>query len=78
MIVKYNNKLYPGEFKTIDRTFETINDMEPTINRKFRWSSKNVHQYPICDIVQKMNRPVPCDSRGSRYIFPDFNTLNFN
>lgn len=68
--MKYENEMYPGEILEIDDKTVKVNAMEPTGNGKFKWPTKeDIHDYPLCDIVRKIEPPVPCDSRGSRYNF---------
>lgn len=64
--------MYPGEVLAIDPETVRVNAMEPTGNGKIKWPTKeDILDYPTSDIVKKIHPPVPCDNRGSRFVFPN-------
>ncbi|GBL72854.1 hypothetical protein AVEN_128052-1 [Araneus ventricosus] len=61
IIVKYENEIYSQVILEIDGKSVKATVMEPTGNGKFKWPMKeDIHDYPIRDIVKKIEPPVPC------------------
>ena len=64
--------MYPEEILEINEN--RVNAVEPTGNGKFKWPIKeDIHNYTICDIVKKIQPPVPYNNRGSRFVFHEQN-----
>lgn len=81
VLFEYEGETYPGEIIRINKEDLdlTINAMEslPKDSKLFKWPKlKDVHNYPLRDIIKKIKSPISLDKRGLKYTFPD--SISFN
>ena len=71
MLVRYDDKLDPSEVSRILSMEVEINSMAYTgIPGRFKWPRHlDIHLYPIEDIVRKLTKFDPCDSRAVNFCF---------
>ena len=71
VLVGYDDKLYLGEVSRIlSRKVEIMAHIG--ILGRFKWPRHlDIYLYPIEDIVRKLTKPEPCDSRAVNFCFPN-------
>lgn len=75
VLVEYEGNLYPGETLESTKEYVTVSAMEPIEfsalgSRMWRWPrTKDVHKYPVLDVIRTIHPPVPTGKRASQFIF---------